>query len=126
MLPFGLRSAPKIFNAIADALEWCVSREGVEWIYHYLDNFTVVGLPGTEQCAQSLHILQTVCRDPGVPLTSEKQAGPSTTLEFLGITIDIVQQELRLPEEKLANLRDLTTQWRSRKSCSKRELESLL
>ena len=23
MLPFGLRSAPKIFNAVADALEWC-------------------------------------------------------------------------------------------------------
>ena len=30
MLPFGLRSAPKIFNAIADALEWIVAREGVE------------------------------------------------------------------------------------------------
>ena len=26
MLPFGLRSAPKIFNAIADALEWCISK----------------------------------------------------------------------------------------------------
>ena len=34
MLPFGLRSAPKIFNAIADALEWCVAREGVHNIYH--------------------------------------------------------------------------------------------
>ena len=30
MLPFGLRSAPKIFNAIADALEWCVAREGAQ------------------------------------------------------------------------------------------------
>ena len=70
MLPFGLRSAPKIFNAIADALEWCVSREGVEWIYHYLDDFTILGLPGTEQCAQSLHTLQTVCRDLGVPVST--------------------------------------------------------
>ncbi len=26
MLPFGLRSAPKIFTAVADALEWCISR----------------------------------------------------------------------------------------------------
>ena len=111
MLLFGLRSAPKIFNAIADALEWCVSRGGVESVYHYLDDFTVLGLPGTGQCAESLHILQKICEDLGVPLAPEKQAGPSTTIEFLGITIDTVQQELRLPEEKLARLRDLTTQW---------------
>ena len=32
MLPFGLRSAPKIFNAIADALEWCISKGGVTTI----------------------------------------------------------------------------------------------
>ena len=29
MLPFGLRSAPKIFNAMADAMEWCVINQGV-------------------------------------------------------------------------------------------------
>ena len=32
MLPFGLRSAPKIFSAVADALEWCVGQQGVEHI----------------------------------------------------------------------------------------------
>jgi hypothetical protein len=29
VLPFVLRSAPKIFNAIADALEWILSNRGV-------------------------------------------------------------------------------------------------
>ena len=42
MLPFGLRSAPKIFNAVADAAEWCVAKENVPAIYHYLDDFAVV------------------------------------------------------------------------------------
>ena len=28
MLPFGFRSAPKIFNTVADALEWCVASKG--------------------------------------------------------------------------------------------------
>ena len=27
-LPFGLRSAPKIFNAVADAVEWVARRQG--------------------------------------------------------------------------------------------------
>ena len=29
MLPFGLRSAPKIFNAVADALEWYLRQSGI-------------------------------------------------------------------------------------------------
>ena len=29
-LPFGLRSAPKIFNTVADALEWILQHRGVE------------------------------------------------------------------------------------------------
>ena len=36
-LPFGLRSAPIIFTAVADALEWCIRRQGVTDIDHYLD-----------------------------------------------------------------------------------------
>ena len=31
VLPFGLRSAPKIFNAMADALQWIVRQKGVIW-----------------------------------------------------------------------------------------------
>ena len=82
-------------------------------MYHYLDDFTVLGLPGTGQCAQSLYTLQKICEDLGVPLAPEKLAGLHTTIEFLGMTIDTVRQELRLPEEKLDRLQDLTTQWKS-------------
>lgn len=45
MLPFGLSSASKNFTAVADAVEWCVSQEGVELIFHYPDDFAVVGPP---------------------------------------------------------------------------------
>lgn len=33
VLPFGLRSAPKVFTAVADAVEWMVRQQGVENIY---------------------------------------------------------------------------------------------
>ena len=126
MLPFGLRSAPKIFNAVADALEWCIAREGVEDIYHYLDDFATLGLPNSEQCGWNLHTLQSVCQKLGIPLAAEKQAGPSTTIEFLGITIDTIRQELRLPYDKLERLQSLLGEWKRRKSCTRRELESLI
>ena len=47
-LPFGLRSAPKIFTSIADALEWRLKRIGVQQVFHYLDDFLIV------QCKEEL------------------------------------------------------------------------
>ena len=41
-LPFGLRSAPKIFTALVDAAEWIVRQQGENFVIHYLDN-TLLG-----------------------------------------------------------------------------------
>ena len=37
-LPFGLRSAPKLFTAVADALLWAIGRRNVVHAMHYLDD----------------------------------------------------------------------------------------
>ena len=39
MLPFGLRFAHKIFNAIADVLKWILKQQGVRYYEHYLDDY---------------------------------------------------------------------------------------
>ena len=41
-LPFGLRSAPKLFNVLADLLEWIARVQGIYYILHYLDDFLMV------------------------------------------------------------------------------------
>lgn len=125
-LPFGLRSAPKIFNALADGLEWCVAAAGVPDIFHYLDDFAVVGPPGSDLCLQYLSTLKRVCQDLGVPLAPEKEEGPSTKLTLLGIEIDTVKGELRLPEDKLHRLLGMLGDWHAKKCCTRRELESLI
>ena len=33
-LPFGLRSAPSIFTAVADGIEWAMRRGEVECVFH--------------------------------------------------------------------------------------------
>ena len=42
MLPFGLRSAPKTFSAMADGLQWILTQHGITHILHYLDDFIFV------------------------------------------------------------------------------------
>lgn len=126
MLPFGLRSAPKIFNALADGLEWCLRRQGIHNIAHYLDDFIVIGPPQSQECALALELLEEVCATLGVPLAHHKRDGPTTCLTFLGIEVDTVASELRLPQEKLTRLQFLLTEWGDRKVCHRRELESLV
>lgn len=60
-LPFGLRSAPKIFNAVADALEWHLRHLGIRHVAHYLDDFIVVGPPGSPECAEALNTVEATC-----------------------------------------------------------------
>ena len=87
MLPFGLWSAAKIFNALADALEWIIRSRGVSHVAHYLDDFVVVGAPGSPQCADDLRTLESTCRELGVPLAVAKCVAPTTQLTFLGIEV---------------------------------------
>ncbi len=42
-LPFGLRSAPLLFTAVGDAIEWIATQRGAKWLRHYIDDFVAVG-----------------------------------------------------------------------------------
>ena len=125
-LPFGLRSAPLIFTALADGLQWILQQNGMSYVEHYLDDFITVGPPGSDQCLQNQQILTATCETLGIPLAPRKSVGPTTCLTFLGIEIDSIAAELRLPQEKLTKLKDLLTEWQQKKVCSREQLESLL
>ncbi len=124
-LPFGLRSAPKIFNAIADALQWLIKREGTERILHYLDDFLIVA-GSHRECREGSRTLRRVFNELRVPLAPHKVEGPATTLTFLGIELDSVAAELRLPQAKLRELKVLVATWLTKRFCTVRELESLI
>ena len=101
-LPFGLRSAPKIFNATADTLEWMIARRGcVEFIIHYLDDFLFGGSPSSDSCANSLGFALQICSEVGFPIMKEKVVGATTLIEILGFLIVTRAMEIRLPQEKL-------------------------
>ena len=124
-LPFGLRSAPKIFNTVADTLQWILESQGVRCL-HYLDDFFLVGRPDSQECAQALARALEMCARLGVPIAVHKTEGPFLRLTFLGIEIDTETGQVRLPEEKLRRLQREIREWQGRRSCTKRELLSII
>ena len=85
-----------------------------------------MGPAGTDSCGVSLSIAIDTCHSLGVPVALEKLEGPPTTLTFLGLQLDTVRGQLSLPEEKLSRLQIELESWTVRKSCTKRELRSLI
>jgi len=99
VLPFGLRSAPLLFTALADAVEWVIRQKGVMYIWHYMDDFILAGGPDSDQCAAFIALALQVFRVLGIPIELSKSEGPATTLSVLGIEIDTVAMQLCLPAE---------------------------
>ena len=106
-LPFGLRSAPKIFTVLADAFKFIIKQHSIEWVWHYLDDFITIGPPATTKCAAALDIMLALSDLLGIPLVTDKIEGPACIITFSGITLDTVHIELRLPEEKNQRLKSL-------------------
>ena len=104
-LPFGLRSAPLIFTALADAAQWIMEKKGIVHLFHYIDDFITVGAPESSECADNAALMHDTCVMLGLPVEAEKDEGPATSITFLGIEIDSVATDIRLPQEKLTRLK---------------------
>lgn len=68
VLPFGLRSAPKVYNAIADRPLWILEHIDQVISIHYLDDFLIFGYTVSSQCEESLHKALARCDLLGVPI----------------------------------------------------------
>ena len=130
-LPFGLRSAPCLFNMVADAMEWILRNYfQVTNCFHYLDDFSLAAPASSSACLDALCDMLLLCRAVGAPVKPEKVLGPATTLTILGIELDTVARQARLPAGKLeALLEELTNFTRlhaSHRTRTKRQLLSLI
>ena len=74
-----------------------------------------------------LTTVKRVFRLLGLPIAMDKLEGPVWCLAFLGIEIDTLAMELRLPLHKLRELQTLVGSWlEHRGSSTREELESLI
>ena len=110
-LPFGLRSAPKNFNSVADVLEWRLKHLGLQQVFHYLDDFLIVAPPHSPRCKEELQVLLQCFDRLGVPVAERKLVGPTDCLTFLGIKLDTTHMIRRLPAHKLRELKELVEEW---------------
>ena len=72
-LPFGLHSAPCIFNHLATAIHWILQNNyNVQFLLHYLDDFLTAGSPNSPECNKNLESMLTHCQRIDTPIKPER------------------------------------------------------
>ena len=127
-LPFGLSVSCALFEKFSTFLEWHI-KQNIEsnQLIHYLDDFCGCS-NDLDKAKNSLTKTLSCFNALGVPVSEEKVEGPATTIKFLGLEVDTIDMVVRLPSEKLDDLK-ISIEWflnRKQKKVTLRQLQSLI
>ena len=125
-LPMGCASSCAIFQCFSTALKNVALEKVVKCrLCHILDDFLFIS-PSESGCREDLNGFLRMSEHIGVPISEEKTEGPSQVLVFLGIEIDTVKGELRLPIGKVEECRSIVLESSRRSKLTLRELQRLI
>ena len=122
-LPFGTRHGSQFFQHMSDAVRYIMRQRGFD-ILNYIDDCLGFGVPSVAK--KSFDALSDVLSDLGLTISQKKLVPPSTKTTCLGIEINTVLGTLSIPEDKFAQIKAEVVNWAGKKSCTKRQLQSLL
>lgn len=126
-LPMGASISSALFETFSTALHWYVQRQSKSNnILHYLDDFLFGGKSGSLECKNTLETFQNSCQEWGVPLAEKKTVEPTEILTFLGIEFDTKLMIMRLPDDKIVELKKKLTLAINSKKLTLREFQSLI
>ena len=122
-LPFGSRHGSQFFQRTSDAIRYIMRNRGFD-IINYIDDFLGFGTPTVAKNAfNTLHDLMSQL---GLAISQKKLVPPTTKAICLGIQIDTVAGTVSIPQDKLQQVKNVVTEWKTKKVCSKKQLQSLL
>lgn len=127
MLPFGSSISCAVWEKFASFLHWAVVTESHNSdIQHYLDDFLFGEPSGHPNPGYTLQAFKDICKKFGVPVALDKTYAPTTCLIFLGVEFDSMLMIMRLPVDKLIELKSKIRLVIQAKKVTLKEMQSLL
>ena len=131
-LAFGLRHSGLQGQKLTDALSWTHRRLGLESAKAEL--FNVVNysddLGGCESdlvtAEESFAKLKNLMDDLGLEESTKKAEAPTNQLVYLGVLFDSINMQMRVPPEKLCEIKSEIGKWSRKSTITRKNLQSLL
>lgn len=111
-------------QSVANAIAGVLASEGIV-AYMYLDDLITISRTKEEAVVHHNRVLELLGY-LGLPIAEEKLQTPAGVVEWLGITINARQMTLSIPAKKISETLDMVKKYRSRRSMSRRELQSVI
>lgn len=125
-LPMGMSYSCKLFERVSSAIQWIAENKlQVSGCAHILDDFFFAA-PSHGKAISDLNNFLKCMADIGIPIKSSKTVHPTQTLSFVGIELDSLAMEKRLPFEKIAKIRHMLGLVKHRKCLPLKELQSVI
>lgn len=123
-ISFGLRWGAMACQRLTEAICFITKKEGHDNI-SYIDDFA--GVAGAETHAHAgLQSLQYTMQTLGVSEATNKTSYPATKMLWIGFWFDTIKMEVRIPEDKIDEVRTLLLQWRGKQKASRKQIQRLL
>jgi hypothetical protein len=123
----GASSSCAIFERFSSALQFIAETKlGIKHMTHIPDDFLILGPKDSRKCQDDLDNFLGFCQKVGILIKTEKTVNATTDITFMGLELDSITMEARLPQDKLVKLRTLLATISKRRKVTLRELQSLL
>jgi len=127
-LPFGLRTAPYLFNLFAEVFHWILETElsritPTAKVIHYLDDFLIV-LPSCGILGKCTELFSKLSEEVGLSV-KESKSEEGVRACFGGVEFDTARMVIRLPASKILKARNIVQELVDRKSVSLHDLQRI-
>ena len=131
-LAFGLRHSGLQGQRLTDAVSWIHRRQGLESseermfnVVNYSDDLG--GVESTmSRATESFNLLGILFKDLGLAESLKKAETPRKQMVYLGVMFDTVSMEMRVPPDKLEEIKSEIKVWARKTMITKKNLQSLL
>ena len=125
VLPFGLTTAPWAFSRVLKPIKKQLRLLNIT-ISAYLDDFLILAR-SKQEAIDHTRIVIEVLQSYGFNINWEKSSPePLRVLDYLGVTLDLVNQTFSLPKEKVDRILAYCAMGRKAQFLSRRDLEKLV
>ena len=123
-LPFGARSSSYSMQQAANFMTRALAKKGINSIM-YLDDLFLAARDKVTTCAHYQAALDLIT-GLGLPIAQKKLQPPARELVWLGITLDLANNTISIPHQKLQEIRSSIPAATGRSAPQIKEVQSLI
>ena len=120
---FGYKHGSAQMQRLGDTIRHVMTSQRYA-VFPYIDD--IIGIQSAVNAQKAFDTLKALVDNLGLPINPKKLVPPAKKVICMGILVDVEDNILKIPDEKMAEIKSLCKQWTQKITATKRQLQSLL